>query len=188
MEILNLESKHEGKYRFDIFQMGDKFYAKQFNLNAKKECNQQINYYRFTTAQRRDEWVLETMKRIRAWNERKEERRQARLAFKNPAKIGDILCMSWGYEQTNVDFYQVIAVKEKMIEMREIGQRTVEGSYQTHGMACEVQPAPGAFIKDAPILRKRVKQIGDEYGVDMTSYADAYKVRPEEKHYKSWYA
>lgn len=48
---------------------------------------------------------------------RREERKQP-----HTLKIGDILCSSWGYEQTNVDFYQVIAVRGAVVDLRKIGQ------------------------------------------------------------------
>ncbi|EHJ7720094.1 hypothetical protein KB054_001799 [Campylobacter coli] len=35
-------------------------------------------------------------------------------------KVGDFLYSSWGYEQTNIDFYQVIATTEKTIFLAEV--------------------------------------------------------------------
>jgi len=41
-------------------------------------------------------------------------------------KIGDIFYTSWGYEQTNVDFFQVIAVTAKMATVRKISENRNE--------------------------------------------------------------
>ena len=62
----------------------------------------------------------------------KEQRKQAKLEakkkFQNPYKVGDILHHSWGYDQTNCDFYQVVEVKPASVILRKIGTKTVPGS------------------------------------------------------------
>lgn len=35
-------------------------------------------------------------------------------------QVGSILVASWGYDQTNVDFYQVLAVKNKTVSIAKI--------------------------------------------------------------------
>lgn len=43
-------------------------------------------------------------------------------------KIGDVYASSWGYDQTNVDFYQITKiVTDKTIEATEIGSERIEG-------------------------------------------------------------
>lgn len=64
------------------------------------------------------------------------------------AKVGDILYSSWGYDQTNIDWYQVVSVSPsgKSANVRKISGRTVEHTddrgHTTHDT---VVPAPGAF-------------------------------------------
>lgn len=41
-------------------------------------------------------------------------------------EIGDIWSSSWGYDQTNVEYYKVIKKTEKMVWLRAIGQKYVE--------------------------------------------------------------
>ena len=41
-------------------------------------------------------------------------------------QVGDILSASWGYEQTNIDFYQVTAVTAKTVKIRELMQARSE--------------------------------------------------------------
>ena len=41
-------------------------------------------------------------------------------------QIGDIWYSSWGYDQTNIDFYKVIGKTATMITLRQIGQKYVE--------------------------------------------------------------
>ncbi len=44
----------------------------------------------------------------------------ARKAIVNPYKKGDILYNSWGYDQTNVDWYVVVRVSPKSVFLRSI--------------------------------------------------------------------
>ena len=72
-------------------------------------------------------------------------RQQAKSQFENPYKVGDILHHSWGYDQTNCDFYQVVEVKTASVVLRKIAHKTVPGS---EGFMCEsVMPVKDAFIE-----------------------------------------
>lgn len=86
------------------------------------------------------------------------------------ANVGDILYSSWGYEQSNVDFYQVVAVKGSMITVREIGATIVSATRGSDMVAAK----PDTFI--GPEMKKRVKKCyGDTgYAITIESYADAY--------------
>ncbi|EAC5221451.1 hypothetical protein E3W82_00645 [Listeria monocytogenes] len=41
-------------------------------------------------------------------------------------KVNDIFCTSWGYEQTNVSFWQVVKRTPKSVTLRPIKKRIVE--------------------------------------------------------------
>lgn len=45
--------------------------------------------------------------------------------------LGTILSYSWGYEQTNVDFYQVVKVTKKTVMIREIGSELKLDGYMS---------------------------------------------------------
>jgi hypothetical protein len=62
-------------------------------------------------------------------------------------KVGDIYTMSWGYDQTNVNCFQVVRVSKKGVFIREISQSTVRGS---EGFMCrKVMPKKDDFIADS---------------------------------------
>src|SRR5262245_42898269 len=61
----------------------------------------------------------------------------------NPFKVGDILHDSWGWDQTNNDFYQVIAVTARSVLVRHIKSEHVDRS--PDGYAGHVVPLPGRF-------------------------------------------
>ncbi len=78
--------------------------------------------------------------------EMKERKRLARARFENPYKEGDILHHSWGYDQTNCDFYQVVGVKKASVVLRKISTQRVPGS---EGFMSEsLMPLKDGFIID----------------------------------------
>jgi hypothetical protein len=113
---------------------------------------------------------------------RNAERKAKSQEVSRALNIGDILVNSWGYEQTNVDFYQVVDKKGMTVALRKIAGEPVPGSHYPHGMACMVRPCPGAFIGE-PFL-KRISA----YGVKMPYGGHASKCAPDSTHYNSWYA
>ena len=83
-------------------------------------------------------------------------------------KKGDIFVSSWGYDQTNVDFYEIVDVKGKIVVIREIHKRVTPGS---HG-SDKVMPIPGNY--DGEPMRKRPSYRNGKPSIKMTDYAWAY--------------
>ena len=42
--------------------------------------------------------------------------------FRRSLRVGDILYSSWGWEQTNIDFYQVIAIRGSAVDLRQLAR------------------------------------------------------------------
>lgn len=77
--------------------------------------------------------------------------RAAKKAFVHSLKVGDILHTSWGYDQTNVEFFQVTALVGKaMVEIRELAQESEETGFMTG----QCVPVANKFCGEP--LRKRV--------------------------------
>jgi len=76
------------------------------------------------------------------------------LAPAPTAKVGDILYASWGYDQTNIDFYEVVAVSGSSATIRRIAERVFSRSQYEDA----VVPVPGAFIGEPK--KKRVQKSG----------------------------
>lgn len=118
-------------------------------------------------------------------------------------KVGDIFRATWGYEQTNNDFFQVVALcGESSVRVREVYLPLI-GSTATGPMAedrvfqvpHELLPPVdrSVFIKDqekGDVKRlKSFRQDGTCPQFNLTSYADAYFVGSDTiKVYESWYA
>lgn len=97
-------------------------------------------------------------------------------------QIGDIFVESWGYEQTNVDFYQVIKLNAASVVLRKISYNTLEFT----GWASDtVEPRKNAFLDDTTYT-KRVKE-GSKY---LKGIACGCLVLHEagKSYHRSWYA
>jgi hypothetical protein len=82
-------------------------------------------------------------------------------------QTGDVFAASWGYDQTNVDFYEVVSTTAKSVRIRKIGQTTVED----HGYSVRVLPERGNFLGES--VTRRVRET--EYGtyININSYKTA---------------
>jgi len=96
----------------------------------------------------------------------KRQKAEERKQFQHGFQVGDILYSSWGYDQTQVDFYQVTQVLGKSIVLREIGSKVVKDE----GSAIYLSAVPNSFI--GPPMKKIPNQYG---GVKINSSQSASK-------------
>lgn len=128
-------------------------------------------HYRFKDETRLHAKIEDTLRGYMDWQARKAKYKAQRNAPHN-VKVGDIFKCSWGYDQTNIDFYECTAVLGAMIEIREIGQMSEE----TMSMQGECVPMRGQFKGDP--MRKRVIMSGGDPSVRIHSFASAYRMAP----------
>lgn len=128
-------------------------------------------HYRFQSVERLYQKIEETLKGFMAWEERKQKQKTERNAD-HDVKVGDIFRCSWGYDQTNVDHYEVTRVMGKMVEIREIAQMREETGF----MQGKCVPHAGKYIGEP--MRKRVKMHSGEPSIAIASYASAYRLKP----------
>ena len=108
-------------------------------------------------------------------------------------KVGDILYSSWGYDQTNIDFYKVVKVSEFSVWIQELSKKIVEvtgwahekvvpsdsSEYQVRNWDNEVDNFGNVnhFItKTYPISRHKIKQFSwkdESYYVTLNSFSHA---------------
>ncbi len=86
-----------------------------------------IAHYSFGTIEKRDKFIDVQICDARKRIARKAERTTERQQFQHNLSIGDILYSSWGYDQTNIDFYQITKVMGRKVEIREIAGRLING-------------------------------------------------------------
>lgn len=142
-------------------------------------------YYVFPTAERREDFLAnlkrEQDRKEKHRAERKQRDEEARLAMINKIDVGTILYDSWGYDQTNVDFYQVTEKKGSTVTLRSIQAEQIEGSESFMSDMC--RPVKDAFI-GPEIPRKRISA----YGVKVDQNNWARPIDDKVSFFRSWYA
>lgn len=127
-----------------------------------------------------DQYVVAQFAAIKAAAEEKKTIRAKRAAHVTSLKVGDILVSSWGWEQTNVDFYQVVnIITGKTIEIRPIAEKTVTA---TGSMSETVTAVPDEFTGSARRVRVSTD---DSIKLNSYKYASKWDGQPE---YQSHYA
>lgn len=96
----------------------------------------------------------------------KAKKNAARTAGSKLAKVGDILVSSWGYNQTNVSFYQVIETRGKATVIVQKVEKEVVSSVRG---AEYVVARPNRFIRRETPIRKRVAPARDGYEIKISS-------------------
>lgn len=139
--------------------------------------------------------------------ETKKEIKKAEPVNKYGVKVGDFFRMSWGYEQTNEDFFQVIAlVGTSSVRIRQVDPEIIsQDGTSYNGMAADrtykldtskiLPPSHHTvFINDQENgdLKKLKSYMADGVSnpqIKITSYADAHYCNDEILTvYESWYA
>lgn len=106
----------------------------------------------------------------------------ARANFVNPYQVGQVFYDSWGYEQTNIDFYQITEVGNKVVKMRKIGQIMTRSA----GDMCEyVKPAVDTFVGDEETRRITFDRNGKSH---VNGYRGWLHVWDRQEIYQSHYA
>jgi hypothetical protein len=181
------------EYQFEYSQIGNKpaVLCKKITARAKWGYKIEFNYF-FSNEEKANQFVLDFMKKIDLWEDRKQqEKNRKKEQLKkglesNILKVGDIYYSSWGYEQTNIDFYQIIEVKGQYATFREICSKDLENSYYSHGMACNVVPVPNSFHGEP--IKKKMRFTDNSAHCCLSSYKSLFLYTSGEKGlYKSWY-
>lgn len=135
---------------------------------------------RFTSEDARDKRVAAFISALRLKAEHLANAAAERKAFRTAFVPGDVLSCSWGYDQTQVDFYQVISVTPsgKSIDLRPIKWRSVK---ETSGMSDTVVPIKDAFCGET--FRKRVS-IHESVTISSCQHARRWSGKPM---HRSWW-
>jgi hypothetical protein len=133
-------------------------------------------HYRFKNAEQRQAEVTKTFEWVHAHAERKATRKaKAKEASANHGvKAGDVFLSSWGYDQTNVDYYQVLSVSNKTAAFCKIAQLSESDGY----LQGNCVPAINKFIGKP--FNKLIQKSSVDSGayIKIASYANAYKIEP----------
>lgn len=109
------------------------------------------NYYRYNSKEQRQNTIDRIQKRLNEHLEYKASKKAKQSEGHSNINIGDVFRASWGYEQTNNNFYEVIGkVGKSTLEIREISQERIEDGY----MSGQCKPVKGQYISE--VIKKRL--------------------------------
>ena len=116
------------------------------------------SHYYYRSVEARDKAVEDYFDGLQVSIDRKAAYKAKQKAEKEKSvesiKVGDIFEGSWGYDQTNIEFYQVVEKKRVTCKIQKIGQKVVE---ETQG--CDyVRPNPE--VKCGKPVTKRINGSG----------------------------
>jgi hypothetical protein len=138
-------------WKHEIVRDQSRFYVKIFSLTADVPL---LNGY-FRSQSSAEKYISDLLQRLVNRIEEKEKRKAERKSYDCTKHWtpGDVVYNSWGYDQTNVDFYQVTRVSKGCIWIREISANSSD-----HG-----QPGGGKCFP------RRNEFIGEEIKKNVTS-------------------
>lgn len=107
------------------------------------KCDKPMWYYTCRDAKSAEALVADYAKRIELNEGSKKARKESDAAARAKLKasdfwaVGDVVYNSWGYDQTNIDWYQVVEVLPRSVRIREIA-----GNSNDHGGPSGGRTAP----------------------------------------------
>lgn len=126
-------------------------------------------HYRYRTEPERAERLRMFFKGLAEKAAYKAKLKAERDAAPRGLEVGDILVSSWGYDQTNIDYYEVTRlVGEKQVEIRMIGAMS-EAEGMDRGRSV---PRPGHFIGE-PMIK-----LAKNGSVSVRGFTSASKMEP----------
>lgn len=160
------------------------YHPEQLRVHVFRGRKKKPDSYMYSTVEMMilsiDSMIATHFRKIKAkHNQQQENKRMAEEARKN-IKVGDIFATSWGYEQTNVGFFEVIErVSTAYVNVRQISSKTVS----EENMSASIVPNLGSYISE--VKKCQINKYGhivkaDEYG------HTAYKTEADTSHYVSW--
>jgi hypothetical protein len=137
-------------------------------------------YYTFKTPEARAAYVAKWAESLRRCDEARAQRRADRRSDTHTLQVGAVLMRSWGYEQTNIDWYQVTAiVSDKMVVVRKIAGRIIPGE-GISAMSGYTTPCLHQFVGEPMRVRAGKRGVSMKHG-----HASPWDGMPR---YCSWYA
>lgn len=95
-------------------------------------------------------------------------------ASRHDVKVGEIFVCSWGYDQTNIDFYEVVGVTPTGVRLLKINAEVVA----SNGYSDKLMPKPGSYrrTRDGEVPKPFFRKVSaGAYGpwISLNSYSGA---------------
>jgi hypothetical protein len=115
--------------------------GKIFGIAFAGKADKPLWEWRFPSEARRQQEIDATIRRRKEHFAEKERKQKERKEFQHGLEPGTMLYNSWGYDQTQIDFYQVVKIVGKQLEIRPVEKKTV----REEKTAIYVVPVPNKF-------------------------------------------
>lgn len=147
----------------------------------KNKSAKPISHYRYNTEEQLQSAIDRAIDNVKKSESAKAQRKQKDAIEKekliSSTKVGDIFYTSWGYDQTNVDFYQIVGIPSKStVEYVSIGSKTVKDTGY-----CSSIVSPDISIASTDVKKGRIGRWGIKIG---NQHASKTKIGAE--HHSSW--
>lgn len=172
--------------RFETEEKASGYLVKTFHGKRKKATS----YFVYRTRDQRTKAIQASIAGdvadIAFKREQAQRRVTAMAAMAERVQVGSIFHYSWGYDQTQCEFFQVVSKSKsgKSVMVRQVGAVTVAGSASF--MADRRRADVGSFLEDS----KPTKKILTSYGISMRHGGTASLVEDpaSDSFHCSWYA
>lgn len=167
--------------------------AKATKIVSKAKFPKPEFYYRFKNYENMisfcDEYISNVEKRQAEKDRIKDQKKKAVSDFNHNFYNGQILYSSWGYEQTNLSYYQIVGFKGKSVILRKIVKKEISQTSWASGM---YEPVKNGF-KGEPFVKRIVPSVGYNgqisYHISMGDCVGRLMEYKEgQQNYCSWYA
>jgi hypothetical protein len=133
-------------------------------------------FYRFKSVEQRNKEIEQTFARVQSKLDRKaqEKAKKSEAMQNHGVVVGDVFRCSWGYDQTNIDYYEVISITGKTATICRIGCLSEETGF----LQGQSVPQLGAFIGKPKKKLIQKRSVDSEAYLTMNSYSTAFKMTP----------
>lgn len=146
-------------------------------------------HFRFRSIEQREAYLL---KYVESYDEQmvrkaavRQQRTEATAQHSGDIQVGHVFSYSWGYDQTNVQYFQVTEKHGQNVTVHEIAQSPVPNSEGF--MSNRVEPRRGHFLGNSKPFTKRVQFTSDGQAYLAFDYGWCELWRGGST-YRSWYA
>jgi hypothetical protein len=149
-----------------------------------KSTKPNANYY-YNSIEKMESSLNEYKSRANSREEYKNEKKAKKASFNPTSKVGDIFCNSWGYDQTNIDYYQIIEKPSTHYAIvRQINSKIID---TTRSGDYVVSPNKGSFSERYPKeIRVKIKNgYNGSEAFRVNSYSNAYSCSENETNHET---
>lgn len=150
--------------------------TKWFAICFRGKATKPAWHYSFRSEESMRKQIDETLANEMDAADRKAKRSAEKKAAcaSHDVKSGDVFKCSWGYDQTNIDYYEVVSVSGQMATVCEIGAMSETTAWEQG----ESVPSVGHFIGKPFRIKIQKWSMDSEPYFKVNSFSNAYRMKP----------